>query len=485
MSPGLQTVDLPPLSLESFAPLVGATALQELHGRAEAVRRLLRGRVCWNINSTAVGGGVVEMLQPLLRYTRGAGIDTRWAVIQGSPEFFRITKRLHHALHGSKGDGSELDAAARRSYEGTLEANARELCRVVQPRDIVILHDPQTAGLAAALLQIGARVIWRCHIGCDDRNDETERGWRFLAPFLANVDCCVFSRAAYVPSSLATWPHRVIQPSIDPFSAKNRELEEAVIHTLLVQSGIVEGPPPDPARADFLRADGSAGRLEHQADVVRMGRAPAWDTPLVVQVSRWDPLKDPSGVMRGFAQLVNGHAPSNAELVLAGPNVSAVRDDPEGAETWESTIRAWRALPHTVRNRIHLVCLPMADIEENAILVNALQRHARVVVQKSLREGFGLTVSEAMWKARPVLASRVGGIQDQIEDGKNGVLLRDPKDPDEFAGRLRVLLGDSATRTRLGAAARERVAERFLSIRHLNEYSRLVTEIDAVAEHAR
>jgi trehalose synthase len=213
-------------------------------------------------------------------------------------------------------------------------------------------------------------------------------------------------------------------------------------------------------------------------DVIRLGRAPAWDTPLVVQVSRWDPLKDPIGVMRGFASLVDGQAPAGAELVLAGPDVRAISDDPEGAEVFDAVVAEWRALPHAIRNRVHLASLPTDDVDENAAIVNALQRHAAVVVQKSLEEGFGLTVTEAMWKARPVVASAVGGIQDQIEDGVHGLLLHDPSDLSSFATSLRRVLEDTALAERLGSAARERVREQFLGVRHLLEYARLIARLD-------
>jgi trehalose synthase len=288
-----------------------------------------------------------------------------------------------------------------------------------------------------------------------------ERGWEFLAPYLKEIPTFVFSREAYVPPNCDHGKSATIRPSIDAFSAKNRGLDEDSIRTILVHTGLVEGPPPSPPKHEFEREDGSPGRLEHRADVIRHGRPPSWETPLVVQVSRWDPLKDPVGVMRAFASLVDGKAPSSAHLVLAGP--------------------AWRALPHAVRDKIHLASLPTADVEENAVIVNALQRHATVVVQKSLKEGFGLTVTEAMWKGRPVLASAVGGIQDQIEDGVSGVLLKDPTNLEEFATALRRLLEDPAWAERLGAAARDRVRDQFLGVRHLLEYARLIERLDESA----
>ncbi len=478
----LQGVLVGARSLESFAPLIGAEKIGNATKVAQDMRERMTGRVLWNVNSTAVGGGVAEMLQSLLRYSRGAGIDTRWIVIRGNPAFFHITKRLHHALHGSRGDGSPLGDEEQRIYEDALHEDTNELAGCVRPGDVVLLHDPQTVGMSTALVRSGAHVIWRCHIGTEHTNEEVERAWKFLAPYLAPVSSFVFSREAYVPRICDHGKSRIIQPSIDAFSSKNRELSPDLIHTTLVHTGLVEGPPPSPARHDFEREDGSPGRIESHADLVRLGRAPHWDTPLVVQVSRWDPLKDPIGVMRGFASMMDGSVPANAELVLAGPNVTGVSDDPEGGAVLDQVIEAWRELPHPARDKIHLACLPTADVEENAIIVNALQRHAAIVVQKSVREGFGLTVTEAMWKARPVVASAVGGIRDQIEDGVGGILLKDPEDLVAFADALRRLLNDPEGARRLGEAARERVRERFLGVRHLLEYAALIAELDSAGE---
>lgn len=465
-------------SVRRFRSVLGDEEVRDALAVGKDTRERMAGRVLWNVNSTAVGGGVAELLQDLLRYTRGVGVDARWLVIRGNPEFFRVTKRLHHALHGSRGDGSDLGYEERRIYEQTLREDAIEIAGRLRPRDVVLLHDPQTAGLGPALIRTGAHVIWRCHVGHDAVNDEVERAWAFLAPYLEGIPAFVFSRQAYVPPYCDHGKSSIIQPSIDAFSPKNRDLDEATIRTALVHTGLVEGPPPSPPRHEFEREDGSPGRIERRADVIRLGRAPTWDAPLVLQVSRWDPLKDPVGVMRGFAALMDGSAPAGAHLVLAGPNVTGVADDPEGGASFEEVFRVWRALPHAVRDKVHLASLPTADVQENAIIVNALQRHATVVVQKSLCEGFGLTVTEAMWKARPVLASAVGGIQDQIEDGVSGVLLKDPTDLETFAYALRGLLEEPARARSIGEAARERVRERFLGVRHLLEYARLFQRLD-------
>jgi trehalose synthase len=200
-----------------------------------------------------------------------------------------------------------------------------------------------------------------------------------------------------------------------------------------------------------------------------------------VQVSRWDALKDPIGVLNGLALLADGRRQGEPELVLAGPDVRGVTDDPEGAASLDAVIAAWRELPAAVRNRVHIASLPTDDVEENAAIVNALQRHATIVVQKSLHEGFGLTVTEAMWKTRPVVASAVGGIQDQIENDVSGVLLKNAKDLDAFAAALSGLLEDPARAEAMGAAARERVQDHFLGVGHLLRYAKLIEALDGGA----
>ena len=473
--PGLREVPIASQSIDRLIPLVGEEPVARLKAKADAARRQLQGRQLWNVNSTGRGGGVAEMLHSLMPYVRGLGFDTRWAVIEGNQEFFRITKRLHHALHGSRGDGSDLGALQRAVYEAVAQENAARLSEVVRPGDVVLLHDPQTAGMVPHLMAYGAIVIWRCHVGNDKPGPEVDLGWDFLEPYLEKVPLNVFSRQQYIPECCDHGRSVIVPPSIDPFSPKNQEMSEETARAILVKTGIIAGP--NGARPVFTRQDGSPGQVDRQADMVRSGSPTPWDTPLIVQVSRWDPLKDPVGVLRGFVRLLERRFDTNAELVLAGPNVSAISDDPEGKGTLDEVEAAWRELPEGYRNRVHLACLPMTDGEENAAIVNALQRHATVVVQKSLKEGFGLTVTEAMWKARPVVGSAVGGIPDQIEDGVSGLLLSDPEDGDQFASALERLLKDEELRRKLGDNARECVREHFLATRHLLQYGELLERL--------
>ncbi|HEX8795158.1 MAG TPA: glycosyltransferase [Polyangiaceae bacterium] len=447
--------------IESLAKVLPVERVQYLERRAEALRPRLGARVVWNVNSTAAGGGVAEMLRSYLRYARGAGINAQWLVIEAPPAFFRVAKRLHNALHGSRGDGSPIGPEQAAVYESGLAANVLALDTLVREGDIVICHDPQTAGLLPHLVKLGARVAWRCHVGTEEQTEEVERGWAFLRPYLETAPLAIFTRATYAPRWLRGKRELVLRPNIDPLSAKNQIMDDASVRAILAFVGIVDGPQ-GPGAPVYTRDDGSAGRVSRMVEMLCVGPSPSWETPLVVQVSRWDAMKDHRGVLEAFARSVEPEVPRGAHLVLAGPQLGSVADDPEDPRVFGELESAWRSLPEVLRRAVHLVSLPMADAEENAAIVNALQRHAAVVVQKSLREGFGLTVTEAMWKARPVVASAIGGIPDQIRDGIDGLLVRSPTDLSEFARLLRLVLGDEALARRLGHSAHERVRDDFL-----------------------
>ena len=468
----MREVLLPALSPRMLDGIVPVARLDALVDRSAVdLRDALSGRCIVNVNSAEVGGGVAEMLRVLLPYTRGAGIDARWFVIEGDPEFFRITKRLHHRLHGRVGDGGPLGAAEAAKLAEVAEANAQELKAVVVPGDVIVVHDPQPAALLPLMSEWGMHAIWRCHIGTDAANEWSMEAWEFLRPFLQDtVTAFVFSRAAYAPSWIPRDQLRVIPPAIDPISPKNQAMDPAVALDALRHVGIIGGEAPEVV--PFVRSDGAPGRILHYADVIRTGPPPDADAPLVVQVSRWDPLKDMAGVMHAFVDhILDG---SDAHLVLAGPVVTSVADDPEASEILDAVWREWSALPHAARSRVQLVCLPMVDADENASIVNALQRHATVVVQKSLEEGFGLTVTEALYKGRAVVASGVGGINDQITDRVNGLLLKDPTDLAAFGGLVSEVLGDAALRAALGTQAKQSVIDHYLPDSSLTRWGEVV-----------
>jgi trehalose synthase len=467
----LEDVIVTPLPPERFGEVIGGDALVRFERTIERGRELLDGRTFWNVNSTARGGGVAEMLRSLIGYARGAGIDARWLVVPGDAGFFAVTKRLHNRLHGLD-DGSPLGDGEREAYEGWCAASAEALAKQVGREDVVLLHDPQTAGMVPRMLDCGVPVIWRAHIGLDLPNDAAREAWRFLMPYVERATEYVFSRPGYAWEGLDPDRLSVIPPSIDAFSPKNQTMSFTAV-TAVLRAADLAADRPHRSRAVFERLDGSIGNVERAARMIEDEQL-RLDVPLVVQVSRWDRLKDPLGVLAGFAE--HTHADEEPHLVLAGPDVAAVADDPEGAEVLAEVETAWRDLPPGVRRRVHLALLPMEDPDENAIIVNALQRRADVVVQKSLAEGFGLTVSEAMWKGRPVVASDVGGIQDQIEDGRTGFLV-EPHNLAAFGDRLSELLADPHGAERIGMAAQARVREQFLGPRHLGQYVDLLERV--------
>jgi trehalose synthase len=469
----ITSVPVGSLALERFETILPPDTYAVVLDAVQRAHRVFGGRVVWNINSTARGGGVSEMLISLLAYAHGAGVAARWEVISGNEAFFEITKRIHNNLHSAPGDGGPLGVAEREIYESALAPNLAELVERVGPNDVVIVHDPQPAGLIPALKKdVGVPVIWRCHVGIDVPSDVARQAWRFLIPYVEHADAYVFSRRAFVWEGLDDAKIEVIAPVIDAFSAKNQELDPATMRAILGVAGFdADRPGGNPT---FTREAGGIGRVERRAEIVEGGPLRAED-PMVLQVSRWDRLKDPVGVIQGF---VDDVAPgTGAHLVYAGPSVSAVADDPEGKAVLEEVHELYDGLPADVRPRLHLACLPMDDLEENAAIVNALQRRADVVVQKSIAEGFGLTVAEAMWKARPVVASRIGGIQDQIVDGVSGVLLDDPFDLPAYGGAVRTLLEDPERARRLGREAQERVRDEFLPLRNLMQYLNLIERL--------
>ena len=466
----VRPVDVPVRALSRLEPLIGSDRYLELLDAAARARRELGGRIIWNLNSTSSGGGVAEMLQVLVGYTLDAGIDIRWLVMSGDPGFFAVTKRIHNRLHGAAADAGSLGPVEAAHYGDVTAANARSVAESVRPGDVVLLHDPQTAGMASVLAEAGAHVVWRCHVGSEHPNESSDEAWSFLRPHLSACEGFVFSVSEYVPDWMESSRVRVIPPSIDPFSPKNQEMAPHDVVAIMCRIGLLAG---DREAADsFTRSDGSIGRVGRAASIMSVDAAGvAPDTPLVVQVSRWDRLKDMAGVMAGFAEEVAGRA--DAHLALVGPSTAGVTDDPEGAEVFEECAAQWEALSPLQRSWVSLVSLPMDDIDENAAMVNAIQRHASVIVQKSLAEGFGLTVAEGMWKAKPVIASRVGGIPSQVEPG-TGILVDDPRDLRAFGETLCGLLLEPAEMIQLGGRARQHVLGAFVGDRHLMQYGELM-----------
>ena len=379
-----------PSLLEGYRAVVGDAPIRLL----EAIAKRLRGRRIVMINSTASGGGVAEILHRLVRLMTELGIPTTWEVMPGDTRFYGITKTIHNTLHGWPGELTADD------HDYFMEVNRRAAAELALEGDLIMIHDPQPVGLADLRRRPGQHWIWRCHIDLSNANRDV---WGFLAPRLSAYDASVFSHVAFVPAlPIAGY---LAPPSIDPLSDKNRELDEDEID-----------------------------------DLLRPFRLPR-ETPLVTQVSRFDRIKDPIGVIDAFLLT---RRREKAHLVLAGGSAD---DDPEGIAVLEEVREKARG-----REDISVLLLPA----ESHLVINALQRRSTIVVQKSLREGFALTVSEALWKRRAVVAGAVGGIPLQILHERTGLLVRSIEG---CAYQMTRLLTNPVLRRRLGREGRTHVRE--------------------------
>lgn len=392
-------------SLEQYEPYIGAETIDRILEKS----RKLRDLHVAHVNSTYYGGGVAELLSPLTLLLNNIGIRTGWRIIQGSPDFFSITKKMHNALQGDKINLTEMK---KRIYEEVIQENA---IRNHLYHDIVVIHDPQALPLIDHFRKRGPW-IWRCHLDLSSPNKEL---WNYLRNFVEKYDAVILTLKEYARK--IDTPQVYFRPAIDPFSIKNRELSEEEMQDRLDHYGIPT------------------------------------DLPLVVQISRFDRWKDPEGVIQAFKL---ARKKVDCTLVLLG-NVAT--DDPEGERVYESLLK--------LRDE-RIIMLSHQD----TALVNALQRKAAVVVQKSLREGFGLTVTEAMWKGAAVIGGKVGGIKHQIEDGENGFLV---SSVEETAERIVTLVKDKKLRRSMGKKARESVRKQYLITRLLEQYLDLFASFEA------
>ncbi len=485
-------VELPPHpGLDQYEAVGSLTALvRELRAEAAFLAPRLRGRTVWMVNSTEHGGGVAEMLPAEVTLLRELGVATEWVVIESAdPAFFQVTKCVHNLLHGT--EAPRPGDVERGLFERIARDNALSLRGRMRAGDILVVHDPQPMPLAAQLQEVGVevRAIWRCHLGFDRPTEAGHAAWDFLAPYHAAYERAVFSAPEYVPDYFADRA-LVIHPALDPLSEKNRSLSLHQVVRTLVNAGLarVPGPllTPDYARgATRLRTDGRFTPAKEDEDIGLLVR------PIVAQVSRWDRLKGWAQLLEAFAQLKNRSAGSGARtddrhrrqlelvrLVLAGPDPEGVEDDPEGREVLDDLVARYLHLPEAVQRDVALLALPMEDPSQNALMVNALQSAASMVVQNSLREGFGLTVTEAMWKRVAVLSNRRAcGPRHQIRHGEDGCLIGDPENVDELADALDAMLAAPGRREVWGRNAQRRVHERFLIFTALRSWLRLLAEV--------
>jgi trehalose synthase len=393
-----------PPTLSAYRAILGDAEVDTLQRLGDA----LRGTRLVHVNATRTGGGVAEILARLLPLMAEVGLDPRWEVIHaaGEPDFYRVTKTFHNAIQG---DPVELHPG---DFDLFMRVNRKNAAEISLDADVVVLHDPQPIGLVERHERGSARrFVWRCHI---DAAHPDPRVWRFLERFLVRFDAGIFSAAQFTkPMPI---PQFLVAPAIDPLSDKNRPLEPEQVRAVCERHGL------DPNR------------------------------PMLTQVSRFDRFKDPLGVIRTYQLVRETH---DCQLVLAGGGAS---DDPEGAAVLEEVRAAADGDPN-----IHVLLLPPdANVE-----INALQRAATVILQKSLREGFGLTVAEGMWKGRPVIGGLTGGIPLQIIEGVTGYLV---STPEGAAFRARYLLNHPEVAGEMGRRAMEHVRQNFLVTRNLREY---------------
>ncbi len=389
------------LTLHDYESVVGAEVINELRVVASYVRH----KRLQNINSTPVGGGVAEILTRMVPLLRELGVETTWDVIKGDRAFFNVTKAFHNALHGKP---EEITEEMLECFRATTEANLQEMNIT---GDVVWIHDPQPVGLVARKKDLGRHWVWRCHI---DLSRPDPRVWDFLWPYVERYDASVFSMPDFAKQ--LPIPQFMVAPSIDPLSDKNRELEPQHVASVLVKYSI------DPER------------------------------PVLTQISRFDRLKDPLGVIAAYRMAKKRR---DCQLVLAG---GAADDDPEGLEVLREVQDAAACDPD-----IHVLLLPpYSDLE-----INALVRGSTIVLQKSIKEGFGLTVSEALWKRKPVIGGAVGGIKTQIINGVTGFLVHSPEGA---AKRALQLLDDPELCRRMGDNGYQHVKQNFLLTRHVKDY---------------
>jgi trehalose synthase len=390
-----------PSLIDGYRQAVGDRGLLELEGLA----RKLRDHRLVMVNSTATGGGVAEILHRLVRLLNELGVRTTWEVMPGDMRFYGITKTIHNTLHGWPGELTPDD------HEYFHEMNRRAASTLALDGDLILIHDPQPVAVVMHRRRPNQHWLWRCHIDLSRANPAV---WDFLAPNVGHYDAAVFSHVAFVPP--LPLPAYLVPPSIDPLSDKNRELSEEEEDALIAPLGL-------PTRK-----------------------------PLVTQVSRFDRIKDPIGVIEAFKL---ARKREDAHLVLAGGSAD---DDPEGAEVL-AEVRAMAG----DRTDISILLLP----PDAHLTINALQRRSQVVLQKSLREGFALTVSEALWKRRAVVASAVGGIPLQVLHERTGMLVRSIEG---CAYQITRLLRSHELRRRLGREGREHVRDNFLHPREARDY---------------
>ncbi|MCP4978076.1 MAG: glycosyltransferase [Maribacter sp.] len=431
----------------------------------------LKGCTIWMINSTATGGGVAEMLPSQMRIMRYLGVKIEWMVIEANDQaFFNLTKRIHNAIHGS-GDGIFTDED-RAIFEKVNAQNAEKAIAAINDGDLVVIHDPQPMPLAAMIRKKRkVKTLWRCHIGLEQENATTKGVWSFLSNYYDSYDHFVFSLTSYVPEALIE-KTSIIPPAIDPLSHKNRILWMSKCLGILQQSGIIREQLPllYPNYKNQVRRvmpDGSFNTVNHDEELDIIFH------PTMLQISRWDRLKGFKELMDAFVLMKKENQKKtdktslayrrirHTRLALGGPDPAFVSDDPEGMAVLNELIEQYKEMTPELQQSIALLLLPLDNPKENALIVNALQRCATIVVQNSIQEGFGLTATEAMWKQRPVLVSGAAGLRAQVQHDINGKINADPSNIAQLAEALEEMLSNPKERDKWGFNGQIRVVENF------------------------
>lgn len=445
----------------------------------------LEGRTIWMVNSTAIGGGVAEMLPSQMRIIRTLGIKIEWLVIETSDAaFFNLTKRIHNAIHGSgTGEFTEEDRAV---FEKVNTNNAPKAIEMINDGDIVVIHDPQPMPLCRMIREKRkVKTVWRCHIGLEQQNETTRGVWNFLSEYFEDYDHFVFSLPSYVPEALKE-KTSIIPPAIDPLSHKNRTLWMSKCLGILQQSGIIRETPPIlyPNYKHQVRRvmpDGSFNAVNHHSDLDIIFH------PTVLQISRWDRLKGFKELMEAFILMKKENEKKkdkssldyrrikNTRLALGGPDPAFVSDDPEGMEVLNELITQYKEISPELQEAIALLLLPLDNPKENALIVNALQRSATIVVQNSIQEGFGLTATEAMWKQRPVLVSGAAGLRAQVQHNINGLINPEPTNIGLLAKAIEDMLSNTKERDKWGFNGQVRVINKFTLFSQIKSWLTLLS----------
>ncbi|RMG67503.1 MAG: glycosyltransferase [Bacteroidetes bacterium] len=461
-------------------------ALHQFREESAMLAPKLKGRRIWMVNSTATGGGVAEMMPRMGSLMRQIGLDLRWVVINTQENaFFDLTKNLHNLIHGAgKPQFSEAD---RQVFEQVNRENADSFLPEIEDGDIVVIHDPQPMAMAGMLkAKRTIKTVWRCHIGLDQSNVHTQAAWDFLSPYLADYDRVIFTAPEYIPPQVSQ-KVSIITPAIDPLSHKNRTLYLHKLSGILIDSGLTtnEHPPIAPPfehQVQRVRPGGSFGPATEPEPLGLMFR------PIVTEISRWDRLKGWLPLMQGFAHLKQTASYREVSerhrrrldlcrLVLAGPDPAFIADDPEGKAMLEELIEAYKAMPADLQKDIAILMIPMESRKENALIINALQRCSSVVVQNSIQEGFGLTVTEALWKGIPVLGSKACGIRQQLREGIDGHYIEKADDPVAIADALNYVLSQAVKREVWGFNAKRHTIDNFLVFTQIRKYMQLFVKL--------